>query len=187
MVLDYQSWDDRDARLPPRRRKPAWFRTAVATRALRGALFLLAVLEVVGINLNVLLFIRRDRALFEDGSHRARRLTGTAVDAFIRINEELLDVIVVAFALRGMNAIYRTDVHAGTVFKTHAWAGNHVRHGTNNLLIRNSQEKSGRSRKYLRPADERDTLAAVSALIIPISGINCYLLAEPHGFKPGAV
>src|SRR5215469_3729882 len=72
---------------------------------------LLAILEVVSINLNVLLFVRRNRALFKDGTHGAGRLTGAAVDALIRINEELLDVLVVAFALRGMNAIYRTDVH----------------------------------------------------------------------------
>jgi hypothetical protein len=141
---------------------------------------LLAVLEVVSINLNILLFVRRNRTLLEDGTHGAGRLTGAAVNALIRINEELLDVLIVTFTLRGMNAIYRTDVHTGTVFKTHAWAGNHVRHGTNNLLIRNSREDLG---NISGPAHERDTLAAVSALIIPISGINCYLLAKPHWFQ----
>src|SRR5262249_12860895 len=118
---------------------------------------MLAVLEVVRIDLNVLLFVRWNRTLFEDSVHGACRLTGAAVNALIRINKELLDVLVVAFTLRRMNAIHRTDVYTGTVFKSHAGAGNHVRHGRNYLLITNM---SGRSREYLRPADQRDTLAA---------------------------
>jgi hypothetical protein len=131
----------------------------------------LTILEVVSVDLDVLLFVGGNRALLKDRADWTGRLTRAAVDALIRINEELLHVFVVALALGRMNAIHRTDIDTGAIFKAHAWANNYVRHGRNYLL--DTYFIAGRpllpesvTRSPLRQG--RVLPATVYALIIPI-------------------
>src|SRR4029077_3935659 len=63
------------------------------------------------------------RLLGEDRVDRAFRLAGAAVDALVRIDEELL---IGAFV--EMDAIDRTDRHARDVEDVDAWLGDHIRH-----------------------------------------------------------
>src|SRR6478609_3669986 len=63
------------------------------------------------------------RLLGEDRVDRALRLAGAAVDALVRVDEELP---IGAFV--EMDAIDRTDRHARDVEDVDAWLGDHIRH-----------------------------------------------------------
>src|ERR1700724_3755417 len=62
--------------------------------------------------------------------HRANRNTGATVDAFIGIDEELLFPIEIRLVFPRMDAVYRTDVHAGCILGSDAGLGNYVSHLT---------------------------------------------------------
>jgi hypothetical protein len=65
----------------------------------------------------------------EDGDYRANRLAGGAVDAFVRVNEIL---IVLVF---GVNAVHRTDIHAGAVLQVNTRLGYDIGHLYEFLLL----------------------------------------------------
>ncbi len=50
--------------------------------------------------------------VFKDGRHGAGRLTGTAIDTLVRVNVELLILVVIGFTGSGMNAIHRANIDA---------------------------------------------------------------------------
>jgi hypothetical protein len=52
----------------------------------------------------------------ENGFHGTFRNTGPTVDAFLRIDIQLLVWIEIRFVTAGMNAIHRTGIHASGVF-----------------------------------------------------------------------
>ena len=62
----------------------------------------------------------RDRVLGKDRLDRALWLAGTAVNALLRIDHQ--------HAIRFVDAIDRTDVHTGPVFRVNTWLGDDVRH-----------------------------------------------------------
>src|SRR5438105_1719351 len=62
--------------------------------------------------------------LGEDGRDGAGRLAGTAVDALVGVDVEDLVLVTVV-----VDAVDRTDVNAGPVFRTDAGFGDGVRHG----------------------------------------------------------
>ena len=62
----------------------------------------------------------RDRVLRKDRLDRALWLAGTAVNALLRIDHQ--------HAIRFVDAIDRTDVHTGPVFRVNTWLGDDVRH-----------------------------------------------------------
>jgi hypothetical protein len=64
--------------------------------------------------------LRRDILFRENGSHRALRLAGTAVDALVRVDIELVFPFVYA--------IHRAHVDAGAVFHSNAGFNNHIGH-----------------------------------------------------------
>src|SRR5688500_14474912 len=80
-------------------------------------------LEVVGVDLDVLHLVVGDRVLGKDGGHRAFGLAGAAVDALVGIDEEHRVVV------RGMDAIDRTDVDAARGLDADAWLRDDVGHG----------------------------------------------------------
>src|SRR5262249_62256649 len=86
-------------------------------------------LVVIGVDLDVFAPLRRHRALLEDRADGAGRLAGATVNALIGIDIEHLDVLEVWLALRGVDAIYRTDIHAGGIFDADTGLGNYIRHG----------------------------------------------------------
>ena len=112
-----QRYDDRETyQLQEDIRKPAWIETASPRGPCAGNRPGLAIPEVVCVDLDILFFVRGNRTLFKDRAYRTRRLTGAAVNTLIRINEELLHIFVVAFALGRMNAIHRTDIDTRAIF-----------------------------------------------------------------------
>src|SRR3954447_17146399 len=73
------------------------------------------VLEVARVDLDVTLPLLRELVLGEAGVHRAGLDAGVAVDALVRIDVELLDVVVVGLIRRRMNAVDGADLYAGVV------------------------------------------------------------------------
>src|SRR5262249_8050188 len=64
--------------------------------------------------------IRRDVFLGENGRHRTLRLAGSAIDALVGMDVELILTLV--------DAIHGTHVHTGAVLDSNACLDNHVRH-----------------------------------------------------------
>src|SRR5713226_877124 len=89
----------------------------------------LFVFEVIGVYLNKLLPLVRRRSLLKDRLYRTNRLAGPAVDAFLRIDIELLFLLEIFFFILGrVNAIYRADIHASGIFDVYARLSNYVGH-----------------------------------------------------------
>src|SRR5919202_986716 len=82
----------------------------------------LAILEVVGVDLDEVLPLRRYLVLGEDRVDRALRLTGAAVDALVRVDVVLLVVV------GRVDAVDRTDGHATGVLDSDARFRNDVGH-----------------------------------------------------------
>src|SRR5438132_142650 len=76
----------------------------------------------------------------ENRRYRASRDAGAAVNAFIRVDVELLDTFKGRFILFGMNTVHRTDIHTGSVFCANARLGNNVSHIK--LLLRSTLDSS---------------------------------------------
>jgi hypothetical protein len=76
-----------------------------------------------------------DRRLFKDGGNGTGGLTGTAVDAFVRVNIEHLSRIEPFLALRRMNAVNRANVNAGCILDTDTWLSDYISHFSNILLL----------------------------------------------------
>ena len=72
-------------------------------------------LVVLEVDLGVLLPLLRELVLGEARVDGARLDAGVAVDALVRIDEELLDVVVVGLVRRGMDAVDGADLYAGVV------------------------------------------------------------------------
>src|SRR5262249_43581014 len=77
--------------------------------------------EVVGVGLVVVLPLIRDVVLVVDGFHRADRLTGTAVDAFVGLDVEHPAAFV--------NAVHGAFFDARSVHDVHAGLCDHICHG----------------------------------------------------------
>jgi hypothetical protein len=60
--------------------------------------------------------------------HGANGNARAAVDAFIRMNIELLFGLEARFVLARVNAIHRADIHAGSVFRSNARLRDYIRH-----------------------------------------------------------
>src|SRR5258708_798752 len=80
-------------------------------------------LKIIRVDLNIVLPLIGHVGVLKDGGHRALRLAGAAIDAFIGIN-----VIHIVF-VRSMNTIYRADIDAGGVFDINARLRNHESQG----------------------------------------------------------
>src|SRR6266508_1271655 len=82
----------------------------------------LLLVEVVLVDLGVVLPLVRDRIFWEDRAHRTNRLTCTAVDALIGMDEVHL------VRVSCINAVNRTDVQAARVLHIDARFSDHIRH-----------------------------------------------------------
>src|SRR5438093_9807932 len=87
-----------------------------------AAVRVLARLEVVGVDLDEVLPLRRHLVLGEDGVDRALRLAGAAVDALIRVDVVLLVVV------GRVDAVDGADGHATGVLDSDAGFRNDVGH-----------------------------------------------------------
>lgn len=65
----------------------------------------------------------------EDCVHRALADTGVAVDALLRIDEELLRIVEARLIRRRVDAVHWTDLDAGGVLALSARLGDDVGHG----------------------------------------------------------
>ena len=75
--------------------------------------------------------------LYKDRLNRTRRFTYSSIDAFFRINVELINLFKCISCIGRMrvNAIYRTHVNACAVFYVNARFANYVRHFFSFLCI----------------------------------------------------
>jgi hypothetical protein len=64
----------------------------------------------------------------ENSRHRADGNTGTAVDTFHGIDEELVGFGILRFIFLGINSIYRAGIDAGCVLGSNAGFRDHVSH-----------------------------------------------------------
>src|SRR5829696_180187 len=87
---------------------------------------LLVVLEV---DLGVLGPFLGELVLGEAGVHGTGLDAGVAVDALVRIDVELLDLVVVGLVRRRMNAVDGADLYAGVVLGADTRFGDHVCQG----------------------------------------------------------
>src|SRR5207248_6305815 len=98
-------------------------------------------LEVVGVDRDVLGPLLGDVVLGEDGIHRALRLADTTVDALVRVNKQHVRE---AFLVTLIDAVDRTDLHAGLVLDADARLADDVSHGS--FLLFQSARRAGGSR-----------------------------------------
>jgi len=77
---------------------------------------LLLVLEPLVVDPHVVRPLFRNFSFRENRFHRTFRNTGPTVDAFFRIDVQLLVWFEVRFVTAGMNAIHRAGIHASGVF-----------------------------------------------------------------------
>jgi hypothetical protein len=82
----------------------------------------------VGIDFNIALPFFGNSRFLKDGSHGAGRFTGTAVNALVWINIELFCFLEPVLIRRRMNAIYRANIDARSVFHADTWLGNYIGH-----------------------------------------------------------
>jgi hypothetical protein len=114
---------------------PLWIAFTHAHEPTCWKCFLLLVPVVVGVDFEVLLPLGRNSIFFKDGSHGASRLTGAAIDTLVRVNLELIVLVVVGFTGSGMNAIHRAHIDARAVFHADTRRGNHIGHRSLSSLI----------------------------------------------------
>jgi hypothetical protein len=88
----------------------------------------LRALEEICVDFDVLLPLSRYRRLFEDSGNGASRLACTAVDAFVRINIELLVLIESIFARSWMDAVNGTNIHTRSIFGADTRLGDYIGH-----------------------------------------------------------
>src|SRR3954447_16893050 len=84
--------------------------------------------EVLGVLLDERLPLVGDLVLGEAGVDRAGLDAGVAVDALLRVDVELLDVVVVGLVGRRVDAVDRTDLDARVVLLPDAGLGDDVGH-----------------------------------------------------------
>src|SRR3989338_996634 len=107
-----------------------------------GALSLF-ILKPVGVYLDEVFPLVWACGLLKNRLYRTNRLASSAINAFLRIDVELLflrELLSLVFCR--MDAIYRTDIHTGGIFDVDAGLGNHVGH-----LISSSQRQFEFTRK----------------------------------------
>jgi hypothetical protein len=84
--------------------------------------------EKVCVDFNVLLPLSRYRRFFKDSCNWAGGLTRTAVDAFIRIDVELLVFVEPIFSGSWVDAVDGTDIHARSIFGANTRLGDYIGH-----------------------------------------------------------
>ena len=129
-LVEDRELPQRRRRLPPARGPAAPAAHVLAARPARWSLGrrLLAG-EVLGVDRRVLLPLVRELVLGEAGVDRAGLDAGVAVDALVRIDVELLDVVVIGLVGRRMDAVDRADLDAGVVLLADAGFGDDVSQG----------------------------------------------------------
>jgi hypothetical protein len=91
--------------------------------------------EEICVDLDILLPFFWCRRFLKNGGDGTGRLTSTTIDALVRIDIQLLNRIKIFFALCGMDAVHRADIHAGRILYTDARLSNNVGHGKDILLL----------------------------------------------------
>src|SRR3954470_12116471 len=94
----------------------------------RNGLPALLVREVLRVLLREPLPLVGQLVLGEAGVDRACLDAGVAVDALLRVDVELLDVVVVRLVRRGVDAVDRADLDARVVLGVDAGLGDHIGH-----------------------------------------------------------
>src|SRR6478672_9635794 len=93
-----------------------WQRGSLPVGSTRGV----GTLEHFAIYLDVFLQVRGHVLFRKDRGHRTLGLAGTAIDAFVRVDVELVRALV--------DAVHRTDIDAGAVLRILAGFSYHVGH-----------------------------------------------------------
>ena len=75
---------------------------------------------VLRVDLDIVRPLVRHLVVRKDGLNRTCRDAGTTINALVRMDVELLLRLELVFVLPGMDAIDRTDVNTGCVFRTNA-------------------------------------------------------------------
>src|SRR3954453_8335085 len=91
------------------------------------------VLEVARVDLDVTLPLVRELVLGEAGVHGAGLDAGVAVDALLRIDVQLLDLVVVRLVRSRVDAVDGADLDARVVLLPDAGLCDHIRHVAANL------------------------------------------------------
>jgi len=87
-----------------------------------------ASLVPIGVYLGKVLPLVRYRSFLKNRLYGANRLTGAAVDAFLRVDVELFFLFEIGLTFRRVNTIYRANVDACGVFGVDTGLGNNVGH-----------------------------------------------------------
>src|SRR4051812_1327089 len=95
-----------------------------------------AALEVLGVDVAEALPLVGQLVLGEARVDRARLDARVAVDALLRVDVELLDLVVVRLVGRGVDAVDRADLDARVVLRADARLGDDVGHGVGFLAGR---------------------------------------------------
>jgi hypothetical protein len=81
---------------------------------------------VIGVNLNIIPPLLRHIFIAINRFNRAGGLTRAAIDAFIRIDVEMVYRLEIRLILAWMNAIYRANVNARGILCADAWFTDNV-------------------------------------------------------------
>src|SRR3954464_8414389 len=114
-------------------------------------------LKVLRVHRNIVLPLFRRFIEREDRFHRTRRHARPAIDALVGMNVEHLCRREIRFILARMDAVYRTHIDTGAVFRADAWLANNIRHGFCLLVIASN---NGRLKKRPARNARRDNHAA---------------------------
>src|SRR5258708_27332009 len=71
----------------------------------------------IRIDLDVRLPFLRDSGILKDRRNRTSRLTGSAIDTLIRIDIELIRLVIARFVRGWMNTIHRTHIDTGGILR----------------------------------------------------------------------
>src|ERR1051325_1284366 len=75
----------------------------------------------------------------ENRLHRTRRNAGAAVDALVRMDEQLVRTFELGLVLPRMDAVDRADIDTGGVLRADAGFGNDIRHSQRASITRRSE------------------------------------------------
>jgi hypothetical protein len=92
-------------------------------------------LVVVRVDLGEVLPLVGQLVLGEAGVDRAGLDAGVAVDALLRVDEQLLDVVVVRLVRSGVDAVDGAHLDTGVVLGVDAGFGDHVGHERGNSIV----------------------------------------------------
>jgi hypothetical protein len=91
--------------------------------------------EEIGVDLDIVFPLFGSCRLFKNRCNGTGRFTRATVNTLIGVNIEHLSRIEPLFALRRMDAVYRTYIYARCILHANAWLSNYISHCLSILLL----------------------------------------------------